>query len=118
MSGLGSFFNSLSSALTANNVAAAATAASALQSALGTSQAVNAQAQGFLNNFSLAQANGNQIGMQMAVMGLQAMQTQLPQSIVPQIALLANPAIQADKAQSAIAIANIQTALAHSGGIF
>jgi hypothetical protein len=56
--------------------------------------------------------------MQMAVMGLQAMQTQLPQSIVPQIALLANPAIQADKAQSAIAIANIQTALAHSGGIF
>ena len=47
MSGLGSFFNSLSSALTANNVAAAATAASALQSALGTSQAVNAQAQGF-----------------------------------------------------------------------
>jgi hypothetical protein len=118
MSGLGSFFNSLSSALTANNVAAAATAASALQSALGTSQAVNAQAQGFLNNYSLAQASGNQIGMQMAVMGLQAMQTQLPQSIVPQIALLANPAIQADKAQSAIAIANIQTALAHSGGIF
>ena len=87
---------------------------------LGTSQAVNAQAQGFLNNFSLAQASGNTraIGMQMAVMGLQAMQTQLPQAIVPQIALLANPAIQADKAQSAIAIANIQTALAHSSGLF
>ena len=54
----------------------------------------------------------------MAVMGLQAMQTQLPQAIVPQIALLANPAIQVDKAQSAIAIANIQTALAHSSGLF
>ena len=114
MSGLSSFFNSLSSALSANNISAAATAASALQSALGTSQAVTSQATSFLNNFNLAQANGNQIGMQMAVMGLQAMQTQLPQSVVPLIALLANPSIQADKAQSAVAVANIQTALAHS----
>ena len=48
-----------------------------------------------------ALVSGNAIGMQMAVMGLQAMRTQLPQAIVPQIALLANPAIQADKAQSA-----------------
>jgi len=118
MSGLSGFFNSLSSALTANNVSAAATAASALQSALGTSQAVTAQAQGFLNSFNLNQANGNAIGMQMAVMGLQAMQSQLPQSVVAQIGLLANPAIQADKAQSAVAVANIQTALAHSSSLF
>jgi hypothetical protein len=116
MSGLSSFFNSLSSALSANNISAAASAASALQSALGTSQAVT-QATSFLNNFNLAQANGNQIWMQMAVMGLQAMQTQLPQSVVPLIALLANPSIQADKAQSAVAVANIQTALAHSTSI-
>ena len=114
MSGLGSFFNNLSSALNANNVSAAVTAASALQSALGTSQAVNAQAQGFLSNFSLAQANGNSLGMQMAVMGLMAMQSQLPASVAPLIQVLANPAIQADKAQSAVAVANIQTALAHS----
>jgi hypothetical protein len=113
MSGLSSFFNSLSSALSANNISAAASAASAL----GTSQAVTSQATSFLNNFNLAQANGNQIGMQMAVMGLQAMQTQLPQSVVPLIALLANPSIQADKAQSAVAVANIQTALAHSTSI-
>ena len=117
MSGLSSFFNSLSSALSANNISAAASAASALQSALGTSQAVTSQATSFLNNFNLAQAHGNQIGMQMAVMGLQAMQTQLPQSVVPLIALLANPSIQADKAQSAVAVANIQTALAHSTSI-
>ena len=45
------------------------------------------------------------------------MQTQLPQSVVPLIALLANPSIQADKAQSAVAVANIQTALAHSTSI-
>jgi hypothetical protein len=115
MSGLGSFFNNLSSALSANNISAAATAASALQSALGTSQAVNAQAQGFLSNFSLAQANNNPLGMQMAVMGLMAMQAQLPPSVAPLIQLLANPAVQADKAQSAVAVANIQTALAHSG---
>ncbi len=114
MSGLGSFFNNLSSALSANNISAAATAASALQSALGTSQAVTAQAQGFLNNYSLAQANGNAMGMQMAVMGLMNMQAQLPTSVAPLIQLLANPAVQADKAQSAIAVANIQTALAHS----
>jgi hypothetical protein len=114
MSSLGSFFNTLSSALSANNVSAAASAASALQSALGTSQAVTAQAQRFLNNFSLAQANGNSMGMQMAVMGLMAMQAQLPTSVAPLIQLLANPAVQNDKAQSAIAVANIQTALAHS----
>ena len=114
MSGLGSFFNNLSSALSANNISAAATAASALQSALGTSQAVTAQAQGFLNNYSLAQANGNAMGMQMAVMGLMNMQAQLPTSVAPLIQLPANPAVQADKAQSAIAVANIQTALAHS----
>jgi hypothetical protein len=115
MSGLGSFFNNLSSALSANNVSAAASAASALQSALGANQAVNAQAQGFLNNYSLAQANGNSLGMQMAVMGLMAMQAQLPATCAPLIQLLANPAVQADKAQSAVAVANIQTALAHSG---
>jgi hypothetical protein len=114
MPGLGSFFNTLSSALSANNISAAASAASALQSALGTSQAVTAQAQGFLNNFSLAQANGNAMGLQMSVMGLMAMQSQLPTSVAPLIQLLANPAVQADKAQSAIAVANIQTALAHS----
>jgi hypothetical protein len=50
----------------------------------------------------------------MAVMGLMAMQAQLPTSVAPLIQLLANPAVQADKAQSAIAVANIQTALAHS----
>ncbi len=114
MPGLGSFFNTLSSALSANNISAAASAASALQSALGTSQAVTAQAQGFLNNFSLAQANGNSMGMQMAVMGLMPMQAQLPTAVAPLIQLLANPAVQGDKAQSAIAVANIQTALAHS----
>ena len=114
MPGLGSFFNTLSSALSANNISAAASAASALQSALGTSQAVTAQAQGFLNNYSLAQANGNAMGMQMAVMGLMNMQAQLPTTVAPLIQLLANPSVQADKAQSAIAVANIQTALAHS----
>ena len=117
MSGLSSFFNSLSSALNANNISAASTAASALQSALGTSQAVVQQAQSFLNNFNLAQASGNAIGMQMAVMGLQAMMKDLPQSIVPQVNLLANPDIQADKSQSAVVVANIQTALAHSSSL-
>jgi hypothetical protein len=116
MSGVGSFFSSLSSALSAGNIAEAVTAATGLQSALGTSTAVIAQATSFLNNFNLSQANGNVMGMQMAVMGLQAMQSQLPQSVVPLIALLANPSIQADKSQSAVAVANIQTALAHSTG--
>lgn len=114
MSGLGSFFNNLSSALSANNVSAAATAASALQSALGTSQAVTAQATSFLNNFTLSQATGNTVGMRMAIQGLMSMQAQLPAAIAPQLALLSNPSVQADKAQSAVAVANIQTALAHS----
>ena len=118
MSGIGSIFSNLASALSANNISAAVSSASALQSALGTSQATVAQATSFLNNFNLAQASGNAIGMQMAVMGLQAMQKDLPQSIVPLIGLLANPAIQADKSQSAVAVANIQTALAHSTSIF
>ena len=118
MSGLNSFFSSLGNALTAGNVADAVTAAASLKTALGTSAAVVAQAQSFLNSFNLSQANGNAIGMQMAVMGLQAMQNQLPQSVVPLIALLANPSIQADKSQSAVAVANIQTALAHTTSIF
>jgi hypothetical protein len=110
MSGLSSFFSNLSSALNANNVSAAATAASALQSALGASQAVTGQAQSFLSNFQLAQA----VGMQMAIQGLMSMQSQLPPSVAPQLSLLSNPTIQADKSQSAVAIANIQTALAHT----
>ena len=114
MSGLSSFFSTLSSALNANNVSAAATAASALQSALGASQAVTGQAQSFLSNFQLAQATGNTVGVQMAIQGLMSMQSRLPPSVAPQLSLLSNPTIQADKSQSAVAIANIQTALAHT----
>ena len=111
-------FSSLTSAITAGNLTAAAGAATALQGVFGTSQAVIAQATSFLNSFSLSQATGNIVGMQFAVQGLVSMQAQLPTTIGPLLAVLSNPALQKDSIQSALAVANIQTALAHSASIF
>jgi hypothetical protein len=114
MAGIGSLFSTLSSALNAGNISNAMSAASALQNTLGTSAAVTAQAQGFLNQFSVAVAAKNPMGAAFAVQGLQSMAAQLPASVGPLISVLANPAIQADPAQSAVAVANIQAALSHT----
>lgn len=114
MPGIGGLFGAVANALSAGNVSNAASAFGNLQSALGTNSAVTAQAQGFLNQFSIATASKNPMGAAFAVQGLQSMAAQLPPSIGPLLGVLANPAIQNDPAQSAIAVANIQAALTHT----
>lgn len=114
MAGIGGLFNSLSSALTANNLGNAITAASALQGALGTSVATVQQAQIYLNQYQVAQASNNPQSIPMmtaAVSGLTAMVGALPAGDAALVAELGNPAIMANPGQAADVIGRIQASL-------
>jgi hypothetical protein len=114
MSAIGSALNALQAAATAAANPSVSTAAGNVITALTNSHAVYTTATAQLNAFQMALLQKNSMGAALALNSLQGMQAQLPTSVGPQLALLANPDVQANPVAVAGAIAAIQSAIAQA----
>jgi hypothetical protein len=105
----GQLFNAVTNAASSGNLASTINAVSGLQAALGTSQATLVQAQMYLTNARLAQAQKDQAAWLAACNGLVAMTAALPVNDAPLVGelggLFNNPDMAAD------VIARIQASL-------
>jgi hypothetical protein len=102
---LNGLFNALGNATTLSE---AIGVAGTLQGALGTNTVVAAQANGFLNQYQLAQAQNNAAAMAAAATGLMGIADKLPASDIPQIEQLGNPAVMGSPAVAAGLIGQIE----------
>jgi hypothetical protein len=120
MSAISSALSALQAAATAAGNPAVTSAAGNVITALTNSHSVYTTATAQLNAFQMALLQKNAMGAALALNSLQGMQAQLPASVGPQLALLANPDVQSNPVAVAGAIAAIQSALAQasSPGLF
>jgi hypothetical protein len=113
--------SAISSALSALQAAASAAANPTVSNAvanvvssLSSSHSVYTTATAQLNAFQMALLQKNAMGAALALNSLEGMQSQLPASVGPQLAMLANPDVQANPVAVAGAIAAIQSAIAQA----
>jgi hypothetical protein len=120
MSAISAALAALQAAATAAANPSVTTAASNVVSALTNSHSVYTTATAQLQAFQMALLQKNAMGAALALNSLEGMQAQLPASVGPQLAMLANPDVQANPVAVAGAIAAIQSALAQASnpGIF
>ena len=120
MSAISAALAALQAAATAAANPSVTTAASNVVSALTTNHSVYTTATAQLQAFQMALLQKNAMGAALALNSLEGMQAQLPASVGPQVAMLANPDVQSNPVAVAGAIAAIQSALAQASnpGIF
>ena len=120
MSAISAALAALQAAATAAANPSVTTAASNVVSALTNSHSVYTTATAQLQAFQMALLQKNAMGAALALNSLEGMQAQLPASVGPQVAMLANPDVQSNPVAVAGAIAAIQSALAQASnpGIF
>jgi hypothetical protein len=114
MSAISSALSALQAAATAAGNPAVTSAAGNVITALTNSHSVYTTATAQLNAFQMALLQKNAMGAALALNSLEGMQAQLPASVGPQLAMLANPDVQANPVAVAGAIAAIQSALAQA----
>jgi len=114
MSALSAALGALQAAAMATANPSVSSAASNVITALTNSHSVYTTATAQLNAFQMALLQKNAMGAALALNSLQSMQAQLPASVGPQLAMLANPDVQSNPVAVAGAIAAIQSALAQA----
>ena len=114
MSAISSALNALQAAAAAAANPSVSTAVSGAISAITNSHSVYTTATAQLQAFQMALLQKNAMGAALALNSLQGMQAQLPASVGPQLAMLANPDVQSNPVAVAGAIAAIQSALAQA----
>jgi hypothetical protein len=114
MSAISAALSALQAAATAAANPSVSNAVATVVTSLSTSHSTYTTATAQLNAFQMALLQKNAMGAALALNSLEGMQAQLPPSVGPQLAMLANPDVQANPVAVAGAIAAIQSALAQA----